>query len=477
MFDTSIFREVPRRIIRVLGVRIPMYRQLMPMPTTVPTPMPTLNSPTPTEHFQVTALRQPPTSQGRTPLLVTETALPTSSAPAIRPGEHALLLETQQQPMQREQLPLQTPFQFVIGIGVFLTGLLIVNIGDTDDDGGDVVDAAHPARNDDETVTGTEVVDAAQSARTDEETVDDSDVAGTVQSDHVDIETVDGNDVADAAQADIVDNKTADQNSTAAAVDLARASRDGTTEYETAEDYFSYSNDVVQAFRRRHGSMLRLVRDQEQTSQIAFVGPHVERAGPLWFDSMLHLLQCYGQHRYGIEVHVVPDDQATCDCSDCKSAVSTFGAVTEPQPHSSSAELEDSAMAHSGPRDSSLSSEYQCDQQFDEDQAAPATQLNDDPPLTSEYQGSQQSAQAQEPVNTQSQEPANEAHDSGSSSENRHGQDGVNDMAAAAVQQAPVDDDGAVNDSVDEQPAGSAAEPGNSVPSKKTRRSKRGGVK
>ncbi|KAJ2074787.1 hypothetical protein GGI16_008641 [Coemansia sp. S142-1] len=279
--------------------------------------------------------------------------------------------------MQREQLPLQTPFQFVIGIGVFLTGLLIVNIGDTDDDGGDVVDAAHPARNDDETVTGTEVVDAAQSARTDEETVDDSDVAGTVQSDHVDIETVDGNDVADAAQADIVDNKTADQNSTAAAVDLARASRDGTTEYETAEDYFSYSNDVVQAFRRRHGSMLRLVRDQEQTSQIAFVGPHVERAGPLWFDSMLHLLQCYGQHRYGIEVHVVPDDQATCDCSDCKSAVSTFGAVTEPQPHSSSAELEDSAMAHSGPRDSSLSSEYQCDQQFDEDQAAPDTQLNE----------------------------------------------------------------------------------------------------
>ncbi|KAJ2443803.1 hypothetical protein GGI03_007943, partial [Coemansia sp. RSA 2337] len=100
-----------------------------------------------------------------------------------------------------------------------------------------------------------------------------------------------------------------------------------------------------------------------------------------------------------------------------------------------------------------------------------------DPPLTSEYQGSQQSAQAQEPVNTQSQEPANEAHDSGSSSENRHGQDGANDMAAAAVQQAPVDDDGAVNDSADEQPAGSAAEPGNSVPSKKTRRSKRGGVK
>ncbi|KAJ2012235.1 hypothetical protein GGI14_005887, partial [Coemansia sp. S680] len=477
MFNTSIFREVPRRIIRVLGVRIPMYRQLMPMPTTVPTPMPTLNSPTPTEHFQVTALRQPPTSQGRTPLLVTETALPTSSAPAIRPGEHALLLETQQQPMQREQLPLQTPFQFVIGIGVFLTGLLIVNIGDTDDDGGDVVDAAHPARNDDETVAGTEVVDAAQSARTDQGTVDGSDVAGTVQSDHVDIETVDGSDVADAAQAGLVDNKTANRNSTAAAVDLARASRDGTTEYETAEDYLSYSNDVVQAFRRRHGSMLRLVRDQEQTSQIAFVGPHVERAGPLWFDSMLHLLQCYGQHRYGIEVHVVPDDQATCDCSDCKSAVSTFGAVTEPQPHSSSAELEDSAMAHSAPRDSSLSSEYQCGQQFDEDQAAPDTQLNDDPPLTSEYQGSQQSAQAQEPVNTQSQEPANEAHDSGSSSENRHGQDGVNDMAAAAVQQAPVDDDGAVNDSVDEQPAGSAAEPGNSVPSKKTRRSKRGGVK
>ncbi|KAJ2344212.1 hypothetical protein GGH92_004584 [Coemansia sp. RSA 2673] len=457
--------------------------------------------------------------------------------------------------MQREQLPLQLPIQFIISIAISVVGLLVGNIGNADvarnvlvetaqadhaDEetvvGGDVVDAAHPARNDDETVDGGDVVDAAHPARNDDETVDGGNVVDAAHPAPTDDETVAGGkveigDVATVASEQVsvgevniaidavdeqpvfVGDDTADQVASAVDVGLARASRDGTTEDETAEDYFSYNSDIVYAFRRRHGSMLRLVRDQEQTSRIAFVGPHVERAGPLWFDSMLHLLQCYSQYRYGIEVHVVPDDQATCDCSDCKSAVSTFGAVTEPQPHSSSAELEDSAMAHSAPRDSSLSSEYQCDQQFDEDQAAPDTQLNEqlealekdpqgdarrenkkknappdtqpdgaatgpsDPPLTSEYQGSQQSAQAQEPVNTQSQEPANEAHDSGSSSENRHGQDGANDMAAAAVQQAPVDDDGAVNDSVDEQPAGSAAEPGNSVPSKKTRRSKRGGVK
>ncbi|KAJ2033214.1 hypothetical protein H4S03_005801 [Coemansia sp. S3946] len=53
----------------------------------------------------------------------------------------------------------------------------------------------------------------------------------------------------------------------------------------------------------------------------------------------------------------------------------------------------------------------------------------------------------------------------------------IGDMAAAAVQQAPVDDDGTVNGSADEQPAGSAAEPGNPEPCKKTHRSKRGGVK
>ncbi|KAJ2029039.1 hypothetical protein H4S03_007583, partial [Coemansia sp. S3946] len=100
-----------------------------------------------------------------------------------------------------------------------------------------------------------------------------------------------------------------------------------------------------------------------------------------------------------------------------------------------------------------------------------------DLPLMSEYQGSQKSAQAQEPVNTQSQKPANEANDSGSSLRNRYGQDGANDMAAAAVQQAPVDSNSAVNDSADEQPAGSAAEPGNSEPWKSPRKSKRGGVK
>ncbi|KAJ2253998.1 hypothetical protein GGI13_002393 [Coemansia sp. RSA 455] len=70
-----------------------------------------------------------------------------------------------------------------------------------------------------------------------------------------------------------------------------------------------------------------------------------------------------------------------------------------------------------------------------------------------------------------------QANDSGSSSRNRHGQDGADDMAAAAVQQAPVNDNGAVNGSADEQPAGSATEPGNSEPGKKTHRSKRGGVK
>ncbi|KAJ2252731.1 hypothetical protein GGI13_003108 [Coemansia sp. RSA 455] len=100
-----------------------------------------------------------------------------------------------------------------------------------------------------------------------------------------------------------------------------------------------------------------------------------------------------------------------------------------------------------------------------------------DLPLMSEYQGSQQSAQAQEPVNTQSQEAANEANDSGSSLRNRHGQDGADDMAAAAVQQAPVDNNSAVNDSADEQPTRSAAEPGNSEPWKNPRKSKRGGVK
>ncbi|KAJ2098188.1 hypothetical protein GGI09_003446 [Coemansia sp. S100] len=160
MFDPSIVREVPRRIIRVLGVRIPMYRQLMPMPMTIPTPMPTLNSPTPTEHLQVTALRQLPTSQVRMPLLVTETALPTSSAPAIRPSEHALLLEMQQQPMLQDLLPLQMPVQFVIGVVISLAGLLIVNIGEADDDGNTVVDGAHPVPTDDETVTSSDIIDA-----------------------------------------------------------------------------------------------------------------------------------------------------------------------------------------------------------------------------------------------------------------------------------------------------------------------------
>ncbi|KAJ2422286.1 hypothetical protein GGF41_003559, partial [Coemansia sp. RSA 2531] len=160
MFDPSIVREVPRRIIRVLGVRIPMYCQLMPMPMTIPMPMLTLNSPTPTEHLQVIAFRQPLTSQVCTPLLVTETVLPTSSARAIRPSEHALLLEMQQQPMQRDLLLLQLPIRFIISIVISVVGLLVGNIGNADDDGNTVVDGAHPMPTDDETVTSNDIIDA-----------------------------------------------------------------------------------------------------------------------------------------------------------------------------------------------------------------------------------------------------------------------------------------------------------------------------
>ncbi|KAJ2251352.1 hypothetical protein GGI13_003891 [Coemansia sp. RSA 455] len=309
--------------------------------------MPTLNSPAPTEHFQVTALRQLPTSQARMPLLVTETALPTSSAPAIRPSEHAFLAEMQQQPMQQEQLPLQTPIQFVIGIGVFLMGLLIVNIGDADDDGGDVVDIAHPAPDDEETVAGGDVVDTAHPVPTDEETVAGGDVVDAAQSVRTDQDSIVGGDVVDAAHP---------------------ARSDGGT---------VAGGDSSKPWKKTH----RGTRGGKNKKK--------KNAPP----------------------DTQPDASAT------------------------------------GPSDL---------------------------PLMSEYQGSQQSAQAQEPVNTQSQESANEANDSGLSSRNRHGRDGADDMAAAAVQQAPVDNNSAVNDSADEQPAGSTAEPGNSEPWKTPRKSKRG---
>ncbi|KAJ2243242.1 hypothetical protein GGI13_006671, partial [Coemansia sp. RSA 455] len=184
--------------------------------------------------------------------------------------------------MQREQLPLQLPIQFIISIAISVVGLLVGNIGNADvarnvlvetaqadhaDEetvvGGDVVDAAHPARNDDETVDGGDVVDAAHPARNDDETVDGGNVVDAAHPAPTDDETVAGGkveigDVATVASQQVsvgevniaidavdeqpvfVGDDTADQVASAVDVGLARASRDGTTEDETAEDYFSY---------------------------------------------------------------------------------------------------------------------------------------------------------------------------------------------------------------------------------------------
>ncbi|KAJ2881007.1 hypothetical protein H4R27_004363 [Coemansia aciculifera] len=195
MFDPNIVCLVPRRVCH----RRQCW-QVMPTPT----PTPTTTSPKPTANFQVTALRHPPTSQDCTPLWSTETAIPTSSAPAIRPTDHAMLLDKQHPPMQHEKLPLPMPFQVLIGIAIFLLGLLLAKIRQNDaaddehlatvgDDGGD--DAV--TTNDDEQPAPVVQVVAADEAAAEDETSDMA-AAATQQAPVVEDNSANNNGAVDA---------------------------------------------------------------------------------------------------------------------------------------------------------------------------------------------------------------------------------------------------------------------------------------
>ncbi|KAJ2351978.1 hypothetical protein GGH92_001529 [Coemansia sp. RSA 2673] len=152
-----------------------------------------------------------------------------------RPTEPALLWGEQ-------LLPPPMPQYLAISIVSFMVGCVVTTVAiqygqgtvgeaanDETVDGGNVVDAAHPAPTDDETVAG-DVVDTVHPARINEETVAGGEAVDTVQTDRVDddgtvavIEVVDaaqsartdqdtivGGEAVDTAQTDRVDDETVD---------------------------------------------------------------------------------------------------------------------------------------------------------------------------------------------------------------------------------------------------------------------------
>ncbi|KAJ2423314.1 hypothetical protein GGF41_003189, partial [Coemansia sp. RSA 2531] len=131
-----------------------------------------------------------------------------------RPTEPALLWGEQ-------LLPPPMPQYLAISIVSFMMGCVVTTVAiqygqgtvgeaanDETVDGGNVVDAAHPAPTDDETVAG-DVVDTAHPARINEETVAGGEAVDTVQTDRVDDDgTVVVIEVVDAAQSARTDQDT-----------------------------------------------------------------------------------------------------------------------------------------------------------------------------------------------------------------------------------------------------------------------------
>ncbi|KAJ1922655.1 hypothetical protein GGI09_001393 [Coemansia sp. S100] len=303
-----------------------------------------------------------------------------------RPTEPALLWGEQLLPPPMSQYLAISIVSFMVGCVV--TTVVIQygqgTVGEATNNetvaGGNVVDAAHPAPTDDETVAR-DVIDTVHPARIDEETVAGGEAVDTVQTDRVDDDgTVAVIEVVDAAQSARTDQNTIVGGE---AVDTAQTDR---VDDETVD------GDAVDAAHPARSDEETIARDTVDTAQLAHINDET-----IARDTVVDA------------AHPTRNDDETIDDSDAVEAVQ-------------------------------------------------ADRVDNEAVAGIEVVDAAQSARS----------------DQGTIA---GGYVKIRNMAASAVQQAPVDDDGTVNDSADKQPSGSASEPGNSEPWKKCHRSKRGGVK